>query len=187
MGSLQQQQYTPQVPIQTSQTLAPDSSHVFVQQAVQPGVKQTQHVAATGQGMPVPQGQVPQAIISPQGPGQTITAAPPSSVVGGVGPAQVGTPGKSDLTQGQIVVAASKVAAGGGQHPGLLPVGQVVNVNSMNAQGVISNSAQNVVVQGTQATLQQLPNPAVAQVKEMVVQGSVSNSNVLPTQTQVSF
>ena len=190
LGSLPQQQYNSQVPIQTPQPLPPDStSHVFVQQAAQQGMKQAQHVAAAGQGVPMnlvpaPQGQV---VVSPQGAGQTISVAPQPNVASGVSAAQTLTPGKSDVAQGQNVKTTSKVAVGGGQHPGLLPSGQVVSVSSMNAQGVISNSAQNIVVQGSQAALQQLPNSNITQVKELVAQGSLSNSNVLSSQAQVPF
>ncbi|RUS83826.1 hypothetical protein EGW08_008407 [Elysia chlorotica] len=189
LGSLPQQQYASQVPIQTPQPLPPDStSHVFVQQVAQQGIKQAQHVTA-GQGVPMnfvpaPQGQIPQTVVSPQGAGQTINVTPQPNVAGGVSSAQVLTSGKSDMAHGQVVITTSKVAVGGGQHQGLLPTGQVVSVNSMNAQGVISNSTQNVVVQGSPATLQQLPNSTVTQVKEIVAQGSVSNSNVLSSQTQ---
>ncbi|GFO44547.1 hypothetical protein PoB_007105200 [Plakobranchus ocellatus] len=186
VGSLPQQ-YTPQVPIQTSQTLAPDSSsHVFVQQVAQQGPKQPQHIS--GQGAPVnlvpaPQGQIPGTVVSPQGPGQSVVTIPPGNS-GAVAQVLV-PPGKPapDSSQPQMVLGASKLPTGG-QHPGLLPSGQVVNVNSMNAQGVISNSAQNVIVQGPQSTAQP-PNPNVVQAKEMVIQGSVSNSNVLPTHLQM--
>lgn len=178
LGSLPQQQYTSQVPIQTPQPLPPDSSHVFVQQSNLPGIKQAQHVVPAGQGVavnliPATQGQPAQTVVSPQGAGQAINVA------------QVLPPGKTDAAQSHVGITSNKVGTVGGQHPSLVPSGQVTNTNSVNPQNILSNPAQNLVVQGHQAAMQQLSNASAVPVMEMVAQGSVSNSNVPPTPVQV--
>ncbi|XP_059167720.1 uncharacterized protein LOC131949787 isoform X2 [Physella acuta] len=185
-ANLHQQQVLSNLqPISTEVT-----GQVFVPQTPQSGllIPHSQNL------LPNPQGQIvtAQSIVSPMLPSQPIVAPVQNQNLGHTHQVQM-LP--SQDTQGLALNVGNIVSQQvGNQRPGLVPpqkpAGQLVSVNSMNAQGVISNSTQNVVMQGhttvcsAPSLAQQIANPSLA--KDVIIsQGSNINTVIsAPVQIQ---